>query len=110
MPAAIHRDRIEGTRITIYDIMDYVEMKWHHSSIALWLNLSSEQVLAAMKYIEEHKEEVEVEYRKILEREARGNPPELQAKIDETHRKYAPMWEERRKRFAEENHEGNSSR
>jgi uncharacterized protein (DUF433 family) len=73
---------IEGTRITVYDILDYYKQNWHHSSIAIWLSLSSAQVLAAMAYIDTHNEEVWANYRIMLERDAKGNPPELQAKLD----------------------------
>jgi len=73
---------IAGTRITVYDIMDYYKQGWHHSLIAATLRLSSAQVLEAIRYIEEHKEEVTANYQKILDRCARGNPPEIQAKLD----------------------------
>jgi uncharacterized protein (DUF433 family) len=33
---------IIGTRITVYDIMDYLEMGWHQTEIALWFRLSSD--------------------------------------------------------------------
>jgi uncharacterized protein (DUF433 family) len=78
---------IEGTRITIYDIWDYARQNWHRDAIATTLRLSSAQVAAALEYIEQHKEETLAGYEKILERERRGNPPELQAKLDEIHRK-----------------------
>jgi uncharacterized protein (DUF433 family) len=87
---------IIGTRITVYDVMDYLELGWHHTEIALLFRLSSDQVLAAVGYINEHREEVEAEYRKMLERDAKGNPPELQAKLDATHAKFGPLLEERR--------------
>jgi uncharacterized protein (DUF433 family) len=113
MPEIINRGRgpeIEGTRITVYDILDYTEDGWHHTAIAAWLRLSSAQVLAAIKYIEEHKDEVMANYQKILERCARGNPPELQAKLDATHAKYQALWAERRRKglMPENGHEGNS--
>jgi hypothetical protein len=50
--------------------------------------LSSDQVSVTLEYIEQHREEVLAEYAKIREREARGNPPELQAQLDATHAKY----------------------
>jgi uncharacterized protein (DUF433 family) len=98
MPEIINRGRgpeIEGTRITVYDILDYTEDGWHHTAIAAWLRLSSAQVLAAIRYIEEHKDEVMANYRKILERCARGNPPEIQAKLDAIHEKYKVLWADR---------------
>lgn len=100
---------IAGTRITVYDIMDYLKENWHHTAIATWLRLSSNQVLAAIKYIEEHREEVDAEYGEILEREARGNPPEVQKIIDEIHAKYEPMWEARRRaRQPEQSNDGDT--
>lgn len=66
---------IKGTRITVYTILDYVKMGWHHTRIAVDLNISSDQVLAAMKYIEEHKEEVMAAYQRILERSANAKNP-----------------------------------
>jgi uncharacterized protein (DUF433 family) len=101
MPNIINRGRgpeIEGTRITVYDILDCTEQNWHHTAIAAWLRLSSAQVIAAIEYIEAHKDEVMANYRKILERSARGNPPELQARLDATHAKYQAIWAERRSR------------
>ncbi len=85
MHRIINRGRgpeIEGTRITVYDIMDYYRQGWHHTTIGATLRLSSAQVLAAIEYIEQHKEEVLANYQKILERCARGNPPEVQARLD----------------------------
>lgn len=88
MSVIIDRGRgpeIAGTRITVYNILDYPDN--HHTYIAVLFGISSAQVLAARKYIEEHKEEVTAEYKKMLERAARGNPPEIRAKLKESHRK-----------------------
>jgi uncharacterized protein (DUF433 family) len=71
---------IVGTRITVFDILPYVEEGWHPSSIALWFDLTSEEVQAALQYIEAHREEVLATNHRILERIARGNPPEVEAK------------------------------
>jgi uncharacterized protein (DUF433 family) len=87
---------IEGTRITVYDIWDYAKQNWHRDRIAVWLRISSMQVAAALEYIEQHKEEVLAEYENILERERRGNPPELQAKLDKIHGEFASFWAERK--------------
>ena len=88
---------IEGTRITVYDILDYYKQGWHHTAIAAWLRLSSAEVLAAIEYIERHKEEVLANYQKILDRCARGNPPEVQAKLDAIHAECQARWAERRR-------------
>src|SRR3712207_3963990 len=103
--AIIDRGRgpqIAGTRITVYDIMDYLRMDWHHTAIALWLRLSSYQVLAAIEYIEKHREEVEAEYKRILEREARGNPPEIEAKLAGSRAKLQALLAERRRSTPQE--------
>lgn len=100
---------IAGTRITVFDIVDYLEMNWHHSAIAAWLRLSSNQVLAAMRYIEEHKTEVMAEYQEMVERAARGNPADVQAKIDASHERFlARLNDRQRARLQELEHEGNS--
>ena len=82
---------IKGTRITVYDILDYVLECWPRDQIAVWFRLSSAQVDAALQYIWGHKIEILTEYVKILERCARGNPPEVQAKIDANHRRFQEL-------------------
>src|SRR5438309_1153605 len=72
---------IAGTRITVYDIWDYARVGHHHTYIAVMLGLSSAQVLTALEYIEQHKEEVLADYQKILDRVAKGNPPEIEEKL-----------------------------
>ncbi len=75
---------IAGTRITIYNIMDYLEAHWPPKLIRDRLNLSDKQINDAMEYIQAHKKEVEAEYQLVL-------------KQDDKIRQY---WEERnRKRF-----------
>jgi uncharacterized protein (DUF433 family) len=84
-PRIIDRGRgpeIEGTRITVYDVLDYHLDGWHRDMIADTFDISSGQVEVAIRYIDEHRDEVMAVYQKMLERDARGNPPELQAKID----------------------------
>ena len=89
MSAAIVNNRIAGTRITVWDITHYLEDgTWSQQEIADVLRLSLEQVEAAVKYIDEHKEEVWAVHREIEERHARGNPPELQAKLDASHKEF----------------------
>jgi uncharacterized protein (DUF433 family) len=98
-PKIIDRGRgpeIAGTRITVYDILDYAKHNWHRDRIAVWLRLSSAQVAAALEYIELHKDEVLAEYEKILERSRRGNPAELQAKLDKIHEEFQAMVAERK--------------
>lgn len=102
---------IEGTRITVYDVLHYHLGGWHPTAIAGNFRLSSAQIQAALDYVEAHKEEVMEQYRKIEERIARGNPPEVQAKLDAIHAKYNILWADKLKRagLLEDTHEGNST-
>ena len=76
---------IAGTRITVYDVLDYHKGGMHRDLIADTLELSSQQVEVAIRYIEEHRDEVMADYAEMLARDARGNPPELRAKLDGAH-------------------------
>jgi uncharacterized protein (DUF433 family) len=57
---------ITGTRITLYDVMDYVTENYPPKFIRAMLGLTDEQVTAALFYIETHRAEVETEYQFIL--------------------------------------------
>jgi uncharacterized protein (DUF433 family) len=99
--------RIAGTRITIYTIWEYVRDGWRRDDIAFWLRLNKDQVEAAIRYIDQHKDEVLAEYEKIMERINRGNPPELQSKLDAGHERFQEMVRERRRLKGQEiSHEG----
>ena len=73
---------IEGTRITVYDVMDYYVDGWDATRIALHLGLGTPDIQAAIDYINGHRDEVEADYREIVERSERGNPPEVRANIE----------------------------
>jgi uncharacterized protein (DUF433 family) len=76
---------IAGTRITIYDVMDYVTAQYPPKFIRGLFNLTDEQMNAALAYIEANRTEVEAEYQIVL-------------KQAEENRQY---WEERnREHFA----------
>lgn len=94
---------IAGTRITVYDILDYTTKNWHHTAIAALLRISSDQVLAAIDYIDRHRDEIMPKYEHMLERARQGNPPEIQAKLDAIRKKNRPMWEERKRKWNMEN-------
>ncbi|WP_373526487.1 DUF433 domain-containing protein [Nostoc sp.] len=57
---------IAGTRITLYDVMDYVTAQYPSKFIRAMLDLTDEQVSAALAYIEAHRTEVEAEYQLVL--------------------------------------------
>jgi uncharacterized protein (DUF433 family) len=59
---------IEGTRITVYDVMDYLQEGWRYDQIAGLFRLPPDDIQAAIAYIEAHKEEVMTAYQQILAR------------------------------------------
>jgi uncharacterized protein (DUF433 family) len=65
---------IEGTRITVYRVMDYVRAGDPPERIRDELLITPEQVEAALEYVRSHSEEVNREYDRILERIRQGNP------------------------------------
>lgn len=63
---------IAGTRITLYHVMDYVTAGYPPNLIQERLKLTDRQIADVMAYIEQHRAEVEAEYRQVL-REAEEN-------------------------------------
>ena len=59
---------IAGTRITLYDVMDYITADWPPGLIQHWLDLTDTQMADVMDYIEHHRAEVEAEYQLVLQR------------------------------------------
>lgn len=57
---------IVGTRITLYDVMDYVTAKYPSKFIQGLFDLTEEQINAALVYIETHHAEVEAEYQLVI--------------------------------------------
>jgi uncharacterized protein (DUF433 family) len=58
---------ITGTRITLYDVMDYVSAQYPPKFIRAMLSLTDEQVDAALSYIQAHRVAVEAEYQKVVQ-------------------------------------------
>jgi uncharacterized protein (DUF433 family) len=59
---------VEGTRVTVYRIMDFVREDSAADRIANELHLTAEQVRVALDYIAVHRSDVEAEYDQILQR------------------------------------------
>ncbi|MGL4883798.1 MAG: DUF433 domain-containing protein, partial [Waterburya sp.] len=70
---------IAQTRITLYDVMDYLTAGYPAKLIREKLCLTDAQVVTALTYIQAHQAEVEAEYQQVLQ-------------IAEENRQY---WEER---------------
>ena len=79
MSVIIVNNRVDGLRVTIYDVLHYLEAGRSAAEIADILSLTPEQVEAAVRYTDEHRDEVMTAHRRIEARVARGNPPEIEA-------------------------------
>lgn len=106
MISAIQNHRIAGTRITVWDVLHYLENDWTTTEIAEALRISDEQVQAAQRYIAENRDEVMAVHRQIEERNARGNPPAIEAQRNETR---ARMQEWRTKHRTEQESHANGT-
>ena len=72
-PTIIRTERgltIAGTRVTLYDIMGYIDSGWPPHLIQQWLDLTKSQMAGALTYIAEHRAEVEAEYKLVLQQAA----------------------------------------
>ncbi len=68
-PTIIRTERgltIAGTRITLYDVMDYVVAQYPPKFICDLFDLTEEQINAALSYIDAHQAEIEAEYQLVL--------------------------------------------
>jgi uncharacterized protein (DUF433 family) len=97
---------IEGTRITVYDMMDYLQEGWRYDQIAGLFRLPPDDIQAAIAYIEAHKEEVMTVYRQILARHQNVQyAPEVEAKLARNRQKLqAKLAEIRARQQAESGH------
>ena len=90
-PAIVDRGRgpqIAGSRITVFDVMDYLKDGWHRDRIAMLFRLSSLDIQAAIEYIEAHGAEVEAEYLRIIDRQNNYHyPPDVQQRVDDSRRR-----------------------
>jgi uncharacterized protein (DUF433 family) len=57
---------ISGTRITLYDVMDYVKSQYPAKFIQGLFELTDEQISAALSYIEVNRDAVEAEYAQVV--------------------------------------------
>jgi uncharacterized protein (DUF433 family) len=68
-PVIIRTERgltISGTRITLYDVMDYTTAQYPPKFIRGLFNITEEQLNVALAYIEANRAEVEAEYQIVL--------------------------------------------
>ncbi len=95
---------LKGTRITVYDIIPYRLNGRDTERIAEILRpgypaITAGHIEALFRYMDEHYDEVMAVHWKIEERNARGNPPEIEAKLAQSRIRLQNLMEEfRRKR------------
>jgi uncharacterized protein (DUF433 family) len=65
---------IEGTRITVYRILDSEQYGGTPAEIAEELGITERQVRVALDYIEEHRPRIESEYQQIRAASRQPNP------------------------------------
>lgn len=58
---------IAGTRITLYDVLDYLHAGWPRKLIRDRLDLTEQQVADTLVYIDTHRAEVEAEYQEVCQ-------------------------------------------
>jgi uncharacterized protein (DUF433 family) len=76
---------IAGTRLTLYDVMDFLKAQYPPKLIRDKFNLTDEQINGALSYLEANRTHVEAEYQEVLQ----------------TREEIRSYWEERnRERFA----------
>ena len=92
------RGRIVGTRITIYDVLTYAEDARYPSIIAGILRVAPAQVQATLYFYTQNRDPVLKNYRAALERIARGNPPEVEARLQQSHERLKQKLQEIRQR------------
>ena len=58
---------IAGTRITLYDVMDYLAADWPPHLIRQWLNLTEQQMTEVLQYMSTHRATLDTEYQQVLQ-------------------------------------------
>ncbi len=69
-PVIIRTERgltISGTRISLYDVIDFLKAQYPPKLIRDKFNLTDVQIEAALSYIEVNKTQVEAEYQEVLQ-------------------------------------------
>jgi uncharacterized protein (DUF433 family) len=99
-PGIIDRGRgpeLEGTRVTVYRIMDFVRNGSPPEEIARELELTGDQVSIALDHISAHRDEVEAAYEQILRRVSGPNPEWVEARLAKTPDELKKRLEQRRR-------------
>ncbi|GEM_PF-1715621 len=57
---------LAGTRLMLYDLMDYRRQNWSTDRIQQWFRLTDQQVRDSFEFLSKYQFEVETEYRQVL--------------------------------------------
>ena len=111
LPIEIHdRGRgpeLKGTRLTVYDIIPYRLNGYTPEQLAEVFRTGSVEITPAhiealYRYMDEHHDEVMAVHERIEARIAKGNPPEIEAKLAEGRARLQARLAEIRRRMAEQ--------
>jgi len=58
---------VSGTRLTLYDVMDFLRAQYPPKLIRDKFNLTDDQINAALSYIEVNRTQIETEYQQVLQ-------------------------------------------
>ncbi|MEG4349316.1 DUF433 domain-containing protein [Microcoleus sp. LAD1_D3] len=61
---------ISGTRLTLYDVIDFLKAEYSPKLIRNKFNLTDDQINAALSYIEANRAQIETEYQQVLQTRA----------------------------------------
>ena len=61
---------ISGTRLTLYDVMDFLKAEYSPKLIRNRFNLTDDQINTALSYIEANRAQIETEYQQVLQTRA----------------------------------------
>jgi uncharacterized protein (DUF433 family) len=87
MSTLLDGTRLVGSRVTVFDVYYYLENGRAEAEIADILRIPLAHVRDAVRYIDDHREEVSTVHEQIERRNARGNPPEIEAKLEQARKK-----------------------
>ena len=100
---------LKRSRISCHEVYHYLKAHRPHTEIAIALQIFPEEVLALIHYIVEHEEEVEENWQAFEALVAKGNPPEVEAKLVETRARMEAWRKERnQQRTKEQSHAGSA--
>ena len=77
----IVNNRIAGTRITVWDVLHYSKPGGPGPRLPRPCTSAMHKSTPSRRYIAEHQEELRAVHQQIEARKARGNPPEITAKL-----------------------------